>query len=285
MASFSTHGARGGTVLSVGIVVFDIAMVCDGFPSADSKTRALRSLSGGGGNAANASVACARLLDGAAGSRVRFVTRFGDDCLATQLRAELEAERLDLSCARAGASRSATSAILVAGATRTIVHDAGINELEPLRAEDICVGGDGADGLDAVFDGVSLVQLDGRHPHAAPAVAARARARRVALLVEAEREREELAALLAHADMVIASPAFATPAPAEDATSTGWRVYDPMSGAFVNAPSGELANQLAAAASALARAPRARWIIVTLGAKGSIAIEMTGSGRSEPSHR
>ena len=42
MASLSTPSRGGGTVLSVGIVVFDIAMVCDGFPEADSKTRAVR---------------------------------------------------------------------------------------------------------------------------------------------------------------------------------------------------------------------------------------------------
>ena len=59
--------------------------------------------------------------------------------VAAQIGDELRGEGVDLSLARTAAGgRTATSVVLVAGATRTIVHDAAINDAAPLSAEELC---------------------------------------------------------------------------------------------------------------------------------------------------
>jgi hypothetical protein len=86
-ASALAIGGSFGTLLSVGLVCFDITMIIAELPHADSKMRAQRSVHGAGGNAANTCVACCRLAPAglAPHKKVRLLTRLGDDALAAQV--------------------------------------------------------------------------------------------------------------------------------------------------------------------------------------------------------
>ena len=119
---------------------------------------------------------------------------------------------------------------------------------------------------------VTLLHLDGRHPAAALAAARGARACGVPILIDAERARDGLDSLMALADFVVASEAFAFALPAAlppPAVSTSdERCCEPPPTASTAAD-----DDLAAARRVLAAAPRARWVIVTLGSRGAIALE------------
>jgi sulfofructose kinase len=97
------------SVLCVGIAVLDYVYAVEAMPVRAEKYRATDLAVVGGGIAANASVAVARL-----GGRAHLATRLGDDPTAAAIVAELEAEGVDCTLARRFPGlRSPTSAILV----------------------------------------------------------------------------------------------------------------------------------------------------------------------------
>ncbi|HEX2553459.1 MAG TPA: PfkB family carbohydrate kinase [Microvirga sp.] len=99
------------SVLCVGIAVLDYVYAVETMPVRAEKYRARDLAVVGGGIAANAAVAVARL-----GGRARLATRLGDDPTGAAIVAELEAEGVDCALAhRFAGRRSPTSAILVDG--------------------------------------------------------------------------------------------------------------------------------------------------------------------------
>jgi len=96
-------------VLCVGIAVLDYVFAVDAIPTRAEKYRARDLTTVGGGIAANAAVAVARL-----GGRVALATRLGDDSTGDAIVGELEAEGVDCTPSRRFAGRrSPTSAIFV----------------------------------------------------------------------------------------------------------------------------------------------------------------------------
>ncbi len=98
-------------IICVGHAALDYVYRIAAFPPKPTKIRALEHIESGGGMAANASVAIARL-----GGTARLWSRTGDDETGARIRRGLERENVDIShvLARPGA-KSATSAIIVDG--------------------------------------------------------------------------------------------------------------------------------------------------------------------------
>lgn len=98
-------------LISVGHAALDRIYRISSFPPEPTKVRALEAIETGGGMAANAAVAAARL-----GGDVEVWSRTGDDNAGAIIRAGLKAERVDIRYVHAfEEARSSTSAIIVDG--------------------------------------------------------------------------------------------------------------------------------------------------------------------------
>ena len=152
-------------VVCVGLATQDTIRAVQRHPAADELVLATDGAVAGGGPAATAAVALARL-----GVRVFFVGAVGDDATGRFIRDGLEREDVDVSeLAVVPGARSPRSAILVAPGTRTIAAfrgDAGPLELSE-RARDLCLAARWVHvdqtGYGTVPDGVRL-SIDGGNP-------------------------------------------------------------------------------------------------------------------------
>ncbi|MFM9941597.1 MAG: PfkB family carbohydrate kinase [Hyphomicrobiaceae bacterium] len=98
-------------LISVGHAALDRIYRISSFPPEPTKVRALEAIEAGGGMAANAAVAAARL-----GGEVEVWSRTGDDNAGAIIRAGLKSERVDIRYVHAfEEARSSTSAIIVDG--------------------------------------------------------------------------------------------------------------------------------------------------------------------------
>ncbi len=96
-------------LIMVGHAALDRVYRIEAFPPEPTKVRALEAIEVGGGMAANAAVAAARL-----GGRVELWSRVGDDNAAATIKAGLKAERVDIRYVESfDDARSSTSAIIV----------------------------------------------------------------------------------------------------------------------------------------------------------------------------
>lgn len=102
---------RGKRLIMVGHAALDRVYRVESFPSEPTKVRAIEAIEVGGGMAANAAVAAARL-----GGRVELWSRVGDDNSGAIIKAGLKAERVDVRSVESfEEARSSTSAIIVDG--------------------------------------------------------------------------------------------------------------------------------------------------------------------------
>lgn len=151
-------------VVCIGLATLDSIFALPRHPGADDRVVADELAVAGGGPAATAAVALARL-----GVEVAFVGAVGDDGPGREIRAGLEHEGVDVEELRiVPGARSPQSTILVGGAGRAIVHYPGTAALAPspaavarMRAAP-WVHADHA-GYAAVPDGVRL-SVDGGNP-------------------------------------------------------------------------------------------------------------------------
>lgn len=97
-------------VLVVGVAVMDFVFYVDAFPSGGMKHRARDAAVVGGGCAANAAVAMARL-----GGKAMLSTRLGDDRIGQMIRDDLAGEGVDLSLSDMSGLKSSYSSILIDG--------------------------------------------------------------------------------------------------------------------------------------------------------------------------
>jgi sulfofructose kinase len=101
--------AAGKHIICVGHAALDRIYRIEAFPAQPTKVRALEHIEAGGGMAANAAVAIARL-----GGAAELWSRVGDDGVGHAIRAGLRAERVDVRYVQAfEGARSSTSAIIV----------------------------------------------------------------------------------------------------------------------------------------------------------------------------
>ncbi len=126
-------------VLCVGIAVQDVLLSVEGYPPADAKVRVSGVVEQGGGLAATAAVAVARL-----GGRAALVAAVGDDPRGAQMLEELAREGVDVSaCRRCVGAVSPFSTVVVDrfSGTRTIFFCPGSTALPPDAVEPSLVRG------------------------------------------------------------------------------------------------------------------------------------------------
>ncbi|WP_157016179.1 PfkB family carbohydrate kinase [Mesorhizobium xinjiangense] len=175
------------TVLAVGVAVIDFVMSVDAFPRTAEKLRAKDAAIVGGGCAANAAVAVARL-----GGRAMLAARLGRDEIGDLIASGLDREGVDCALVRRlEDGRSSFSSVYVdAEGERQIVNfrDMGLSFDAQWLAESL------PDHFDAAL-------ADTRWPQGAAVAMQAARARGVAGILDAEpsvHEAEDAVALASH---------------------------------------------------------------------------------------
>jgi sulfofructose kinase len=184
--------ASGRRIICVGHAALDRIYRIEAFPPEPTKVRALEHVEAGGGMAANAAAAIAKL-----GGRAELWSRTGDDAAGSAIRAGLRSDKVDVRYVQAfEGARSSTSAIIVDGRGERLIvgqRDAGMPSgtswlpLERIKDADAVLGDvRWLEGLRAVF--------------------ARARKEKVPTVLDADLgAREALAGILALTDYAVFS--------------------------------------------------------------------------------
>ncbi|EIE21663.1 PfkB-type carbohydrate kinase, partial [Coccomyxa subellipsoidea C-169] len=203
----------------------------------------------GGGNCANALTAAARL-----GLKPVLITKIGDDAVGDGIISELENDDVNTKFVlRAKGQPSPFTYIIVdrEGGTRTCIH----TPAAPMRVEDVS-----PNLIEESLHGAALVYFDGRLAEAALQVAKAAKGAGIPVLVEAERLRPGLNELLAHADYVVTSARF----------PQAWTGEAGLGDALL---------------STFYCLPHIRWMVTTLGSKGSVFLERANVLQDEDATR
>ncbi|MHB8080504.1 MAG: carbohydrate kinase family protein [Candidatus Krumholzibacteriia bacterium] len=183
------------SLLVVGYNAWDILAPLPAPIPRDAKLETPGLTMGGGGPAATAAVALARL-----GARVRLVTPLADDLAGRLQRQELATAGVDLTLSprRRGAASPLAVSLIDADGSRAILWRRG--ELAPLTAAEVDA---------AWLDGIDVLLCDSHEPAAAAALARAARDRGVPVVLDGGSVRPGLPELVGLCDDVIASAAFA----------------------------------------------------------------------------
>jgi sulfofructose kinase len=184
------------SVVGLGLATLDYLGVVPTFPEKNSKS-VLDVLSiQGGGPAATATAAAAKL-----GVPARFVGKVADDDFGRTILKGLEEVGADVRCVvrtPGGTSPVSFVAIDKTDGSRTVFHSPG--NLSPLAVEE----------LDWSFlENTGVLLIDGRQHTAQLEAARRAKARGIRILLDADSPRPGMDALLRLSDVVIASESFA----------------------------------------------------------------------------
>lgn len=178
-------------ILCAGIVVLDEVFRVKQVPAVDTKTDAHEFMTVGGGCAANAAVAIARL-----GGRVSFAGPLGDDDIAARILANLARETVDAAgCVQVKGGRSSVSAILVddSGArTITTYTDQRLLAATPERVAALVARADG-------------LLIDNRRPNFVMPICEEAKGRGLPIVLDADKPTTPGDPLLAMATHVIIS--------------------------------------------------------------------------------
>lgn len=216
-------------VLCTGISVLDEVFRVDEFPPADSKAMALDFIAVGGGCAANAAVAIARL-----GARVSYAGPVGGpagtDSVGDRILANLANERVETSgCVRHDGVSSPLSAIIVnRRGERTIVtyRDSALANVTP------------RDPAKLIAD-VDIVLADNRYPNFTGPLTRAARARGIPVVLDADRPtRVDDPQFAAATHVVFSSEALRATAGTED-LAAALHVVGPAIPAFLAVTNGE----------------------------------------------
>ena len=179
-------------VLCVGHASHDLIFIVDHHPEADGKCFARAMQSCGGGPAANAAVAVARL-----GGRSALTAYLGEDLYGCLHHEELVEEGVNTDCITRGPHPTPLSVILVKpnGDRSVINHKSGTPPLSSVPCD-----------LGAVSPGVIL--FDGHEPRISPVLAREARARGIPSILDAGSVHPGSVDLLSLVDCVVASERF-----------------------------------------------------------------------------
>ncbi len=184
---------RAPKILCAGIAVQDIVMRVERFPAPGAKVSASEFIITGGGCAANAALAVARL-----GGRAAFAGPLGGaaDAVSSRILADLEAEGVDCADVKRVHSGSASvSLILLDGAgEKTIATRRGVGLGQVLP-----------DDAGALVKDVDAVLVDNRFPEFVTAVCRAAQARKIPLIIDLDLATRPDDPLLALGTHVIAS--------------------------------------------------------------------------------
>jgi sulfofructose kinase len=217
-------------ILCAGMAVLDEVFHVREFPLPDTKAEATDFFAVGGGNAANAAVAIARL-----GARVAFAGPIGgpagEDATGDRVIKGLAAEGVDTSgCVRLASARTPISAILLnAQGERTIANhrDKRLDTVTPADS----------DGLVADVD---VVLVDNRYPTFVTPICQAARRRGLAVVIDADKATVQTDPLLALGTHVIFSADSLRRTTEIDDVAAGLARMAQFTGAFLAATNGAL---------------------------------------------
>jgi len=179
------------SILCAGIAVLDEVFRVSAFPLPDTKVQASEFITIGGGNAANAAVAIARL-----GGKAYFAAPLGVDAIADRLIESLQREGVAcVGCVRVPAARTPVSAIFVdARGDRTIAN------YRDSRLNDATV-----DDPDLLVTAVDAVVADNRFPDFVLPICRAAMARGIPVVIDADKAEDHRQPLFEAATHVIFS--------------------------------------------------------------------------------
>ncbi len=184
--SAETDGAR-PSVLCVGIAVLDFVFRVERFPTASSKSPMVEFTMTGGGCAANAAIAVARL-----GGEARFAGPLGDDEHSARILEGLAREGVDLSgIARVPGAETSISGIFVDAAGERLLTTRRSFGLEAARPGD----------LERLLHRADVVLADNHFPAFVTPVCERTRARALPVVLDVDKPVElsdPLVALVSH---------------------------------------------------------------------------------------
>ena len=179
------------SILCAGIAVLDEVFRVSAFPMPDTKVQASDFITIGGGNAANAEVAIARL-----GGEAYFAAPLGDDAVGDRLIESLQREGVEcVGCVRVPGARTPVSAIFVdARGDRTIAN------YRDHRLNDASEG-----DPDRLVTAVDAVVADNRFPDFVLPICRAAMARRIPVVIDADKAEDHRQPLFKAATHVIFS--------------------------------------------------------------------------------
>jgi sugar/nucleoside kinase (ribokinase family) len=185
------RGRRAARVLCAGIAVMDFMFRVDRFPTPSTKAQAHEFFVTGGGCAANAAIAIARL-----GGQARFAGPVGDDDMSGRILDGLVRAGVDIG----GVTQVAGAVASVSG----IFIDAAGERLLTTRREQGLASGRPRDP-ERLAQGVDLVLADNRFPEFVLPVCSAARARGLRVVLDVDKPTEQTDPLLAVASHAIFS--------------------------------------------------------------------------------
>lgn len=185
-------------VVGLGQACVDLLGKVPEFPEEDTKTELLELEVQCGGPASTAMVTLARL-----GARAAFLGSVGEDAFGKRIRAELEAEGVDVTGLKSTPGRTSQLAFIAVSrgtGRRTIYWHRG--SAPPLGPGDVDL---------SCHAGARILHLDGLMIEASVEAAAQAHERRMVVVLDAGTLRRESLELIRHVDVLIASERFADP--------------------------------------------------------------------------
>jgi sulfofructose kinase len=187
------HATKQPKILCAGIAVQDIVMRVQHFPAPGTKVAASEFITTGGGCAANAAVAAARL-----GARVAFAGPLGgaDDAVSERVLSNLAEEGIDCgSVVRVSGGTASVSLILLdATGEKTIATRRGVNLGDTLPKD-----------VAKLVSGVDAVLVDNRFPKFVTEVCRAAQLRKIPVVIDLDQETKVDDPLLALGTHVVSS--------------------------------------------------------------------------------
>jgi sulfofructose kinase len=182
-------------ILCAGIAVLDEVFHVREFPAPDTKAEATEFFAVGGGNAANAAVAIARL-----GARVAFAGPIGgpsgEDAVGDRVMKALGAEGIDCSgCVRLAGARTPISAILLSAQGERTIANYRDKRLDLVTPAD----------PDRLVADIDVLLVDNRYPAFVTPICRAARRRGLAVVIDADKATVETDPLFALGSHVIFS--------------------------------------------------------------------------------
>jgi len=236
-------------IVGIGIACLDHAIRVDRFPR-DDRAHVLEYCRAGGGMAATAMVTAQRL-----GARCALASAVGSDEPGRFVRSELRGEGVDVRYVRSRRQgRTSTSFCLAEASTGQKMIMGCPTELHPMKTSDV------DKGFWQMLQRCSLLHLDGWHAELALEAADRARRAGVLVSFDATAVRSCTESILACSDIVFGSASFVR-------QFCGRASYQQRLRALKRAAS------------------RARWVGVTMGANGSLAVDGRGRAFRQPAFR
>lgn len=147
-------------ILGVGVPTLDVSYACAQLPGFDESVLAQAIARSGGGQVATALVAASRL-----GAQTSMLGRVGEDQIADEIRAGLDAEGVSTDLLRIAGTSSSSVVLVGDDGRRAIIYDPGAGECAPLGEPDYAALAQADGVLIERWDELTLAVLESKPPN------------------------------------------------------------------------------------------------------------------------